>query len=74
MPIQTDAGVFVIRVDRRVEADRKAWEAQKETQRQQAMQAMQQARIQEFMRSLRANAKITDRRKDIQLAQRQTNS
>lgn len=74
MPILTDVGVFVVRVDRRTEADRKTWEAQKETQRQQAMQAMQQARIQEFMQSLRQNAKITDRRKEIQAAQRQSNS
>ena len=61
-------------MDSRTEADRKAWEAQKEDQRRQAMQAMQQARIQEFVRNLRDNAKITDRRKEIDAAQRRSNS
>lgn len=73
-PIVTDEGAYVIRVDRRTEANRKAWEAQKEDQRRQAMQAMQQARIQEFMQSLRAAAKISDHRKDIDLALKQSNS
>jgi len=73
-PITTEAAAYVIRVDRRTEADRKAWEAQKEDQRRQAMQAMQQARIQEFVRNLRDNAKITDRRKEIDAAQRRSNS
>lgn len=73
-PVASDVAVYVIRVDRRTEADRKAWEAQKEEQRRQAMQAMQQARIQEFVQSLRANAKITDHRKEIEAAQRRSNS
>jgi peptidyl-prolyl cis-trans isomerase D len=73
-PIATDEAVYVIRVDNRTLADRKAWEAQKDDERRQAMQSMQQGRIQEFMASLRAAAKITDRRKEIAAALQHSNS
>jgi hypothetical protein len=35
---------------------------------------MQQGRIQEFVTNLRADAKITDRRKEIEAAMRRTSS
>lgn len=73
-PIATDDAVYVIRVDRRVEADRKAWEAQKDVQRRQAAQAMQQARVQEFTANLRASAKITDRRKEVEESLKRSSS
>lgn len=72
-PIATDDAVFVIRVDDRHEADRKAFEAQKAAERREVLQSMQQARIQEFLANLRAAAKITDRRKAIQTELRRSN-
>ena len=71
-PIRTEDGVVVIRVDRRVEADHAAWEAQKATQRQQLMQGLRQQRIQAFLQQLRTDAKIDDRRKSLAEAARQT--
>jgi peptidyl-prolyl cis-trans isomerase D len=71
-PIRTEDGVVVLRVDRRVDADRAAWEAQKATQRQSVMQGLRQQRIQAFLQQLRADAKIEDRRKELAQAARQT--
>ena len=45
-------------VDRRVDADRKAFDAIQEQIRGQYLNTMQQARIQEFVSNLRADAKI----------------
>lgn len=72
--IRTPDGVVVLRVDRRVDADRAAWEAQKATQRQQQMQSLRQQRIQAFLQQLRTDAKIDDRRKSLAQAARQTTS
>jgi peptidyl-prolyl cis-trans isomerase D len=73
-PIRTADGVVVLRVDRRVDADRKAWEDQKATQRQQTVQGLRNQRIQAFLQQLRADAKIDDRRKALAQAARQTTS
>jgi peptidyl-prolyl cis-trans isomerase D len=73
-PIRTSDGVVVLRVDRRVDADHAAWEAQKATQRQQLMQGLRQQRIQAFLQQLRTDAKIDDRRKSLAEAARQTTS
>ena len=73
-PIRTQDGVVVLRVDRRVDADRTAWEAQKAAQRQQLMQSLRQQRIQAFLQQLRADAKVDDRRKSLAQAARQTTS
>ena len=69
-PIVTDAGVFVLRVDRRVEATREAFEAQKLTQRANAVRVLQEARLREFMQGLRETAEIKDRRKQLSAAAR----
>jgi peptidyl-prolyl cis-trans isomerase D len=69
-PITTNDGVFVIRVDRRVNADRAAFEAQKSTQRQQLTQALRRQEVQEFLTNLRKSAKIKDRRKELNAAAR----
>ncbi|MDF2774698.1 MAG: peptidyl-prolyl cis-trans isomerase [Geminicoccaceae bacterium] len=61
-PIRTNDAVVVLRVDQRVEADRKAWEDQKNTQRIQVLQGLRQQRIQAFMQQLRENADIEDNR------------
>ncbi|MBI5601312.1 MAG: peptidyl-prolyl cis-trans isomerase, partial [Gemmatimonadetes bacterium] len=69
-PVRTNDGVFVIRVDKRVAADRAAFEQQKATQRQQAINAMRDSRVQSFIGALRKDAKIEDRRKKIQASLR----
>ena len=73
-PIVTEDAVYVMAVDRRVEADRKVFDASKEELRGQYLRSMQQGRIQEFLNNLRTDAKITDRRKDIQASLRRSNS
>ena len=52
-PIKSDNGVFVIRVDDRVAADRAAWEKQKDDQRGRVLQGMRQQRVQQFLASRR---------------------
>jgi peptidyl-prolyl cis-trans isomerase D len=69
-PIATDDGVFVLRVDRRVEANREAFEAQKAVQRANALRVVQDARLREFMEGLRQNADIEDRRRQLSAAAR----
>lgn len=69
-PIATDDGVFVLRVDRRVEASRDAFEAQKAVQRASALRVLQEARIREFMEGLRETANIKDRRRQLNAAAR----
>jgi peptidyl-prolyl cis-trans isomerase D len=70
-PIKSDNGVFVIRVDDRVQADRAAWEKQKEDQRNRVLQGMGQQRVQQFLDSLRESAEIEDHRKEIAQQNRQ---
>ena len=70
-PIVTEDAVYVIRVERRVNADRAAWEAQKEMQRAQLTQRLRQQRVQEFVENLRRAAEIEDRRRELNAAARQ---
>lgn len=70
-PISTRNGVFLVRVDRRVNADRAAWEAQKATQRETVLRALRQQRVQEFVSGLRENAEIKDNRKKLEQAGRE---
>lgn len=69
-PIATDEGVFVIRGDRRIDASRDAFEAQKLVQRSNAIRVLQEAKVREFMAGLRENAEIKDRRKQLSAAAR----
>ena len=69
-PIKTDAGVFVLRVDKRTTADSAKWLAQKPTQRDQLTRALREQRIRLFLEALKKSAKIDDRRKALQSAQR----
>jgi hypothetical protein len=73
-PIVTDNAVFVIEVNRRVDADRKTFDAAKDQLRGQYLNSMQQARIQEFVANLKSAAKITDRRKEVEASMRRTSS
>lgn len=73
-PIRDQTQITVERVDRRVKADSAAWLAQKDVQKQQRIQQLQQARIQMFLQDLHDAAKIDDRRKQIDAATRHASS
>lgn len=73
-PIVTDDAVYVIEVNRRVDADRKTFDAAKDQLRGQYLSSMQQGRIQEFVANLKSAAKITDRRKEVEAAMRRSSS
>lgn len=63
--VEGENGYFIIESMGRKLADSSAWLAQRDAQRTQLSQAVQQARIQQFMEGVRAKAKIVDRRKDL---------
>jgi hypothetical protein len=63
-------GVYVLRVDRRVSADKGRWQAQKAQQRAQVTQLLRQQRVREYLADLKEGAKIDDRRKDVLAQQR----
>jgi len=63
--VQTTAGLFVIRPTARTEADRAAWEAQKEQQRMIAIAQLQQQLVGQWLESMREKAKIVDRRSEV---------
>ncbi|MGH7664783.1 MAG: peptidyl-prolyl cis-trans isomerase [Gemmatimonadaceae bacterium] len=71
-PVATGDAVYVLRVEQRKEADRAAWEAQKDTQRAELMQRLRQQRVQEYVLNLRRAADIDDRRDDIAAIARRT--
>lgn len=70
-PIRTHDAIFVERVDRRIVADSATWLKQKDAQRAQVLTQMRQQRVREFLTNLRASAKIVDRRKEVEAANRQ---
>jgi peptidyl-prolyl cis-trans isomerase D len=73
-PVRDESQITVERVDRRVKADSAAWLKQKDVQKQQRIQQLQQARIQMFLQDLHDAAKIDDRRKAIDAATRHVSS
>lgn len=64
-PIITEDGVFVIRVERRVSADRAEFDRQKDLLRRQRLQQLKQQRLQLFLQDLRNSAKVEDHRRQI---------
>ena len=70
-PVKSGDAVYVIKVDRRVDADRAAWQKQKSQQRTQLLQRLRQQRVQEYLADLRQSAKIDDRRKQVEQQTRQ---
>ncbi|HET7632843.1 MAG TPA: SurA N-terminal domain-containing protein [Gemmatimonadaceae bacterium] len=72
-PVRDQAQITVERVDRRVTADSVAWLKQKDAQRRQRISQLQQASIQMYLQGLHDEAKIDDRRKQIDAAIRRTN-
>jgi peptidyl-prolyl cis-trans isomerase D len=63
--LEGENGYFILESLGRRLADSTAWLAQREVQRTQLRQALQQARIQQYLEGVRAKAKIVDRRKDV---------
>ncbi|HEU4885007.1 MAG TPA: peptidylprolyl isomerase [Longimicrobium sp.] len=61
----TPAGVFLIRPVARTAADRREFERQKATQREQAMRSMQQDLLGQWMNNIRKNAEIKDERAEF---------
>jgi peptidyl-prolyl cis-trans isomerase D len=70
-PIRIYDGIFVERVDQRVMKERSEWEKLKEAQRAEVTQQMRQQRVRDFLENLRETAKIVDRRREIEAANRQ---
>jgi len=63
--VKADQNVYIIQSISRTNADREAWEAQKELQRQQITQALAQRRWQAYLEALRSEAKIVDNREAL---------
>jgi len=64
-PVKTDDAVYVLRVDRRTETDRKAWEGTKQISRMQRANQVREQQLQLFLQELRRSAKVSDRRKQL---------
>ncbi|HEX2721818.1 MAG TPA: peptidyl-prolyl cis-trans isomerase, partial [Gemmatimonadaceae bacterium] len=71
-PIRIYDGIFVERVDKRTLQDRSQWEKVKSAQRVQVTQQLRQQRVRDFLQNLRDSAKLVDRRKEIEMANRQS--
>jgi peptidyl-prolyl cis-trans isomerase D len=71
-PIRTYDAIFIERVDQRSLQDRAKWQTMKDAQRAQVTQQLRQQRVRDFLTNLRENAKIVDRRKEIDTANRAT--
>ena len=69
-PVATEDAVFVIRVDRRINASREKWEIQKQTQRNLLTRSLREERVRTYLEDLRASAKIEDHRREINAATR----
>jgi peptidyl-prolyl cis-trans isomerase D len=70
-PIRVYDGIFVERVDQRVLKEKSEWEKQKDAQRATVLQQLRQQRVRDFLTNLRDNAKIVDKRKEVEASQRQ---
>jgi len=69
-PIRTHDAIFIERVNQRVVSDSLAWDKQRPVQRAQVTDQLRQQRVRDFLRNLRENAKVEDKRKDVELANR----
>jgi predicted Fe-S protein YdhL (DUF1289 family) len=58
-------------VDQRVLQERSEWEKQKVAQRAQVTQQLKQQRVREYLANLRESAKLEDRRREVEFANRQ---
>lgn len=67
--IEGELGYYILESLARKLADSSRWLAQRDGQRIQVIRALQQARIDQYIDGLRAQAEIVDRRKDVFRAQ-----
>jgi parvulin-like peptidyl-prolyl isomerase len=65
-PIATEEGLFFVEPVSKKLADSTAFVAQLETQRTQVLQAARQARVQDVVASLRQDARVIDRRRELE--------
>jgi len=63
-----------LRVDRRVAADKAAFDKDKQMYRQQQIRVLQQGRVRDFLANLREAATIKDKRKDLQARERRASN
>jgi len=73
-PARGQNDVIVMRVDRRVDADRAAFDKQKQQLREQMLERVRQQRVQQYVASLRDAAKIEDNRRLVKQNARQATS
>jgi len=64
-PVATADGMAIMRVNRRTETARAAFETQKAEQRAQLTQQLRQQRVEEYMGSLRESVKVEDHRAKV---------
>ena len=69
-PIEADGAIFIVEPASKVLADSSAFLEQLPQQRQNALQAARQNRVSMFLLSLRDNANVIDRRREIERIQR----
>ncbi len=73
-PVVTDDAVYVMRVDKRVNASRDEWDKQKTVQRSQLTEALRQTRLRDYLDGLRKHAEVKDKRKALNAAAREQGS
>ena len=73
-PVKGQNDVIVLRVDKRTEADRAAFEKQKKELRDQMIQRVRQQRVQQYLAALHDAAKIEDNRRAVRASARQATS
>jgi len=61
----TGGGCFILQGIARQAADSAAWLKQRDQQRETIVRAAQQARVQQYLAALRAQAQVVDRRKEV---------
>lgn len=69
-PIRTYDAIFIEKVNQRVVTDSLAWDTQKPVQRAQVIDQLRQQRVRDFLKNLRESAKVEDKRKEVELANR----
>lgn len=68
--VESQQAAYIIQVVSRKDADRAAWEQQKEEQRQRVIQALAQQRWDSYLTALRETARIVDNRAELERQQR----
>jgi peptidyl-prolyl cis-trans isomerase D len=70
--VEADRKFFIIQVTSRTDADRAAWEQQKQQQRSRIAQALSQQRWEMYLQALRQSAKVEDNRAKVLRPQQTT--